>query len=164
MSGGHCGGIAAQFFAMKQRRCLYYVFLLPALCVLLVSCATQQRRMQTFDVRDFGAVGDGKTSDTSAFQKALDACKIAGGGTVHVAGGSYLIGSIVLGDNTALQLDAQANLIGSTNAADYPLVRVRFEGEFVSGHRALISAENADNISIVGGSITARRIRPQKPA
>ena len=41
-----------------------------------------------------------------------------------------------------------------TDIADYPLVRVRWEGEFATGHRALISAEKADNISISGsGSI-----------
>ena len=131
-----------------------YVLVLPALCALLVSCASQQRT-ETFDVRAFGAVGDGQTSDTAAFQKALDACKAAGGGTVFVTNGSYLIGSIVLGDNTTLKLNTNANLTGSSEVADYPLVQVRFEGEFVQGHRALISAENARNISIVGGgSIT----------
>jgi polygalacturonase len=108
-----------------------------------------------FDVRVFGATGAGTNKDTVAFQKALDACKAAGGGTVFVTNGSYLIGSIVIGDNTTLQLDTKANLIGSPDVADYPLVRMRFEGEFVQGHRALISAENAANITITGsGSIS----------
>ena len=42
-----------------------------------------------FDVRQFGAVGDGKTDDTAAFQKALDAAAQAGGGTVHAPRGNY---------------------------------------------------------------------------
>jgi polygalacturonase len=152
MSGGHWRGIAAQFFAMNQRHFSFHVIVLSALCVFFVSCATQ-RRPETFDVRAFGATGNGQTNDTAAFQKALDACKAAGGGTVFVANGSYLIGSIVLGGNTTLKLATNANLNGSSDVADYPLVQVRFEGEFVSGHRALISAENANNISIVGSGL-----------
>jgi hypothetical protein len=42
-----------------------------------------------FDVRQFGAVGDGKTDDTAAFQKALDAAGKAGGGVVHAPRGNY---------------------------------------------------------------------------
>jgi len=42
-----------------------------------------------FDVRQFGAAGDGKTDDTAAFQKALDAAAQAGGGTVHAPRGNY---------------------------------------------------------------------------
>ena len=43
----------------------------------------------TFSVRDFGAKGDGKTDDTAAFQKALDAAAEAGGGSVYAARGNY---------------------------------------------------------------------------
>lgn len=107
-----------------------------------------------FKVRAFGALGDGKTKDTAAFQKALDACQAAGGGTVLVSEGYYLIGSIVLGSHTTLQLEGRANLIGSSDLADYPLVRVRWEGEFAQGHRALLSAEQAEHVGITGrGSI-----------
>jgi hypothetical protein len=42
-----------------------------------------------FNVRRFGAAGDGKTDDTAAFQKALDAAAEAGGGTVHAPRGNY---------------------------------------------------------------------------
>jgi polygalacturonase len=104
-------------------------------------------------VHDFGAKGDGLAKDTKAFQAALDLCKTSGGGTVLVPNGVYLIGSIVIGPNTTLQLDRGASLIGSPDIADYPLVRVRWEGEFREGHRALISSENASNVAITGGSI-----------
>jgi hypothetical protein len=51
-------------------------------------------------------------------------------------------------------MEPRANIIGSPEIADYPLVRVRWEGEFAQGHRALISAQKADRIAIVGpGSI-----------
>ena len=135
-------------FCMKLRR----AFVLPLLLSFaqLVFAADDKK----FDVRSFGAIGDGKTKDTAAFQKALDACKAAGGGTVVVTRGVYLIGSIVLGDNTTLELTGRANLMGSPDLEDYPIIRVRWEGEFAEGHRAMISAENTKHVAITGrGSI-----------
>lgn len=70
------------------------------------------------DVRAFGAAGDGKTKDTAAIQRALDAC--AGtGGRVVVPPGTYLIGSIFIGDHTELHLEKGATLLGSPDLADY---------------------------------------------
>lgn len=107
-----------------------------------------------FNVHHFGATGDGITKDTVAFQKALDACAASAGGTVLVPAGHYLIGSIVLGHNTVLRINSGASLMASANIADYPITQVRFEGEFVPGHRALIYAKNANDIAITGnGSI-----------
>jgi polygalacturonase len=121
---------------------------------------TQPALKSPFNVRDFGAKGDGQTNDTAAFQKALDLCADAGGGTVIVPAGIYLTGSITLSSNTILRLESRANLVGSPDIADYPLVRVRWEGEFTQGHRALISAEKADHIAIVSsGSITGPPLR-----
>lgn len=101
-------------------------------------------------VRAFGAAGDGKHKDTAAFQKALDACDAQGGGTVVVEAGNYLIGSIQLHPHTTLVLQKNAIVTGSPSPDDYPLVPVRFEGAMVQGHRALIYADHADNIAIIG--------------
>ena len=106
------------------------------------------------NVRDFGAKGDGLVKDTAAIQKALDACAAAGGGTVLVPEGLYLTGSLTLGANTTLQLSSHTSLIGSPDIADYPLVTIRWEGEFREGHRALISATNAANVTIVGSVLS----------
>jgi polygalacturonase len=106
------------------------------------------------NVREFGARGDGRSSDTAAVQKALDKCAAGGGGTVMVPRGNYLVGSLVLGSRTTLEFDQGANLTGSSETNDYPVTRIRWEGEFALGHRALLSARNADHVSIVGpGSI-----------
>ena len=105
------------------------------------------------NVRDFGARADGKTKDTAAFQRALDACA-TNGGTVEVPAGSYVIGGIVMHARTTLQLDRNATINGSPDLTDYPLVRTRWEGEFVPAHQALISAADASDIVIQGpGSI-----------
>ena len=72
-----------------------------------------------FDVRAFGAKGDGLTKDTAAVQRALDACAQAGGGRVTVPPGTYLIGSVYLGDRTELHLQEGATLLGSPDLADY---------------------------------------------
>jgi polygalacturonase len=102
------------------------------------------------NVRTFGAVGNGQVKDTAAFQKALDAARDASGGVVWVPAGSYLIGSITVSSNTTLQFSRAAMLTGSPDIADYPLGTVRYEGEYVSGHRALISATNASNVTLTG--------------
>ena len=143
---------------MKISRPFHALFCFTLVLTIAAGCRSTQpgkvNHPASLDVRSFLAKGDGVTKDTAAFQAALDYCAAKGGGTVTVPGGVYLIGSIVIHPNTTLRLETRANLIGSPDIADYPLVRIRWEGEFRQGHRALISSEKADNVSITGpGSI-----------
>jgi len=70
------------------------ISVLAGLFVLGVAAGAQQppqsATADTVNVREFGAVGDGKTDDTAAFQKALDTVCQAGGGTVYAPRGNYL--------------------------------------------------------------------------
>ena len=122
-----------------------------------------------FNVREFGAKGDGAVKDTPALQQALDACVAAGGGEVLVPAGNYLTGSLVLGSRTTLRFEAGATLTGSPDVADYPFVQARWEGEFRPSHRALLSAAKADDVSIigpgtlVGPSVALAQLRPRGP-
>jgi polygalacturonase len=131
-------------------------------------CATSHRAV--LNVRDFGALGDGKTKDTAAVQKALDACAAAGGGEVVMPAGNYLLGSIELKSRTTLRLENGAHLAGSPDLEDYPVVKVRWEGRWIDGHRALISARDASGIGVVGpGKISGNpalggRQMPRRPA
>jgi polygalacturonase len=67
----------------------------------------------SFDVRAFGALGDGKTLDTDAINKAIAAASAAGGGTVHFRGGVYPSFSIHLQSNVGLYLDHGAVLLAA---------------------------------------------------
>jgi polygalacturonase len=124
--------------------------LVAALLLVLgiTGCAVTSRA--PLDVRTFGATGDGKAPDTAAFQKALDAAAAAGGGEVMVPAGEYLIGSVELKSHTTLRLAEGAHLLGSSNPADYPLIKVRWEGRWISGHRAILYAHDATQIAIIG--------------
>src|SRR5260221_11058388 len=76
-----------------------------ALFVVLTLATTRAQEHGRFDVSRFGAVGDGKAIDTEAINKAIDAAKAAGGGTVVFHHGTYLAGSIHLQSPVALFMD-----------------------------------------------------------
>ncbi len=110
-----------------------------------------------FDVREYGAAGDGATPDTHAIQSAIDAAGQVGGGTVYIPAGRYVAGSIFLRDNITLFVDAGAILLGSENHEDYPIVRMRWEGLTQPTHAPLIAGSDLHNIAIVGrGTIDGR--------
>lgn len=69
-----------------------------------------------FDVKFFGATGDGKTIDTPAINRAIEAAASAGGGTVRFPSGNYLCYSIRLKSNVALSLDQNAVIIAAQPA------------------------------------------------
>ena len=87
-----------------------------------------------FDVRQFGAKGDGKTLDTAAIQKALDECGRAGGGIVRLAAGTYLSKPVFLRSNTTLQLDEGATLQARDEPEDFTAENGRGLLAFVNGN------------------------------
>ena len=76
---------------------------------------------EKFNVRDYGAKGDGSTLDTLAIQRALDAAE-GKGGVVVVPEGTYLTKQVQLRSDTMLWLDKNAVLLASQNYATYPHV------------------------------------------
>jgi polygalacturonase len=78
--------------------------------------ATPGSKSAIFNVRAFGAAGDGKSLDTAAINKAIDAAAATGGGTVLFPSGSYLSYSIHLKSDVDLYLDRGSTII----AADFP--------------------------------------------
>lgn len=72
-----------------------------------------------FNVRDFGAKGDGESKDTAALQKAIDKCSTAGGGRVVLPAGTYLCGSVYIKSGVELHLEKGAAILGSPDLSDY---------------------------------------------
>ena len=87
--------------------------------LLFVSLAVGTCAAAVFDVRAYGAKGDGATKDTAAIQAAVDACSVAGGGTVEVPPGLYLSGTIYLKSNVDFHVGPGATIKGSKDKADY---------------------------------------------
>jgi len=101
-----------------------------------------------FDVRGFGATGDGKTLDTAALQGAIDACHRAGGGTVRVAPGTYLTKPVELRSFVTLHLEAGSTILGSPRLEDYTVEGRDASGE--SERAGVVTARDAERVAIVG--------------
>lgn len=102
-----------------------------------------------FDVRDFGAKGDGQTLDTAAVQAAVDACADASGGIVYVPAGRYLCGTVFLKSNVTLELAPQAVLLGSGRLADYS-DKTKGPEYYPFFNKCLLYAEKASKICLRG--------------
>ncbi|HTV47182.1 MAG TPA: glycoside hydrolase family 28 protein [Phycisphaerae bacterium] len=116
---------------------------------------------KTFSVLSYGAAGDGKTDNTSAFSAAISACNAAGGGHVVVPAGTYLTGAILLKSNVDLHLEKGAVLMFDGDESEYPLEPTRNQGIDLINFSPLIYANGAANIGITGdgildGTLTAK--------
>jgi polygalacturonase len=106
---------------------------------------------RNFDVTKFGAVADGKTTNTTAFRDTIAACVKAGGGRVVVPAGKYLTGPIHLLSGVNLHLEEGAEIIFSDNPEDYlPVVLVRVGGIELYNYSPLIYARDCTNIAVTG--------------
>lgn len=76
-------------------------------------------QQKVYDIRHYGAHGDGRSDNTGAIQKAIDEATAGGGGIVLVPAGQFLTGVLTLKSNVDLHLAAGAVLLGSTNRTDY---------------------------------------------
>lgn len=108
------------------------------------------------NVKDFGAAGDGKTNDTLALQLTIERCAALGGGEVVVPAGDYSTGALALRSNVVLHIEDRASLLGSDDLADYPIAEVRWEGRWIKGYSAFISAVDSEDLGVTGpGKIVA---------
>jgi polygalacturonase len=132
------------------------------LAVLLNGCQSSKPahaasgQRSVFNIRSFGATGNGTNLDSPAINQAIQAAAAAGGGTVFVPAGTYLSGSIRLTNNLHLYLDAGAVILGAPQAmkAYDPTepwdVQAYEDGGHVYFHNSLIWGENLTNVFITG--------------
>jgi polygalacturonase len=113
-----------------------------------------------FDVKEYGATGDGTAIDTPAVNKAIEAASAAGGGTVYFSAGTYACYSIHLKSNIALFIDQGATILAAeqTQNAGFDEAEPNPWGDeyryqdfgHSHWHDSLIWGENLENISILG--------------
>ncbi len=130
-------------------------YLIILLTLVLFNCGSSKTSEQFFDVRDFGAVGDGVTNDQQAIQKAIDAA-VEAKGTVLLTAGKYLTGQLLLGSNMVLQIDSSATLLGIQSDAEaaYPhhLIETQYINRMLQDcQRRLIYGNHVENVTITGG-------------
>jgi polygalacturonase len=101
------------------------------------------------DARTYGAKADGAAKDTKAIQAAIDDCASVGGGTVKLAGGTFVSGPVVLKSNITFDIAKGTTLFGSPDHADYP-AKTEFRAP---GTQSLVSATNAEKVAITGEGV-----------
>mgnify|MGYP002381304584 CR=1 FL=1 len=122
-----------------------------------------------YNVRDFGARGDGRTKDTAAVQKAIDEAAAAGGGTVVAPAGRYLCGTIHLKSNVTLQIESGATVAASPDDSDFDRYETLAfksvsDNETTYFHYALLAADDVQHIAIVGeGAVDGNRTKRGGP-
>jgi polygalacturonase len=132
----------------------------------------QRASAAVYDVRAFGARGDGKTLDTRAINKAIETAASAGGGTVIFPAGTYLSVSIHLRSNITLHLDHGSTIL----AADTVPGKVTYDlpepndwdmyQDFGHSHwqNSLIWGIGLENVAIVGpGLINGKGLTRRSP-
>lgn len=102
-----------------------------------------------FSIKDYGAVGDGKTLNTTAFAQAIEACNKAGGGKVLVPAGKWITGPIELKANVNLHTEKNSLVQFTADRTQYPIINMSGDAKtFVVA--SPIYAYKADNIAITG--------------
>ena len=125
--------------------------------LLLTLCSGAVMATGVFNVRDYGAKGDGKTLDSPAINAAIEAAVHDGGGQVFLPAGTYLSGSIRLKSNIELHLSAGSTILAAPASMKAYDPSESFGGfpEYQDGghtyfHNSLIWAEGQTNVSITG--------------
>ena len=120
---------------------------------------TTARESATVEPRAFGGVGDGVADDTSALQRAIDACPA--GGRVFIPEGNWLSAPLFLKSDMDLHLARGARLLGHPDVEKWPVlpamrggeVLATWEGEALPSHAGLITGIDVQNVRIYGAGV-----------
>lgn len=106
----------------------------------------------TYNIKDFGAIDDGKTINTLSIQKAITECNKKGGGRVIISAGTWLTAPIELLSNVNLVIEKGAILQFTSNHQLYPIIKAGKSSTTFTVASPIYSYE-AENIAITGDGI-----------
>ena len=123
-----------------------------SLIIIYLSVGSVITGSSEYNVKDYGAVGNGIVLDTKSIQNTIDEVYKKGGGTVLIQKGTYKVGTLFLKDNVNLHLEIGATLLGSSDIQDYSEITYNLESRTNKLYvkYAVIFAEGVKNISITG--------------
>ena len=108
----------------------------------------------TINIKDFGAIGNGKNLCTNSFENAINHLSEKGGGKLIIPSGVWLTGPIELKSNIHLHLEYGAIIQFSGDDNLYPIIKTSHEGlDNIYRCQSPLSALNASNISITGDGV-----------
>jgi polygalacturonase len=139
-----------------MNKSVWLLLLILMLLLPLISCIANEGS-PFFNVKNYGAIGDGKNLDSKAINTTIEAASKAGGGTVYIPAGNYFSGSIRLESNITLFIDQGATIIAAPVKAENGYdereesISTRYQD---LGHshwkNSLIWGYDIQNVSIIG--------------
>jgi polygalacturonase len=147
---------------MKTAGVLFLLFLANFILVSgqEPSADNAKRNVKVFNIKDYGAVGDGLVLNTESINKTINACAETGGGTVLVPAGRFLTGTVQLKSNITLFLDKDATIMATDDLSQFKGANVKEEDPdrpinithktITQWTRALILLEKVENVTITG--------------
>ena len=107
---------------------------------------------------DYGAVGDGQTLNSKAFEKAIAAVSEQGGGRVIIPRGIWLTGPVILKSHINLHAEAGALVIFSKDKDLYPLIESNWEGWKTVRCLSPLYGKDLENVAFTGDGIYDGRV------
>tara|TARA_R110002049_G_scaffold38978_4_gene120413 strand:- start:16104 stop:17597 length:1494 start_codon:yes stop_codon:yes gene_type:complete len=117
------------------------------LSLLFFNCSENEG---IYNIKDYGAIGDGATLCTKAIQKAIDECSANGGGKVIVPPGNYVTGPLFLKSSIYFEVFSGATLLFDDNIGNCPIIDGKWEGIERKVYASLFTGHNLKNITITG--------------
>ena len=131
--------------------------LLLLICLVAAACTA---KTQNYIITQLGVGSDSTKLSTHAIQNIIDKAEENGGGTIVIPKGVYLTGALFFKPKTKLLLQQGAELKGSDDISNYPLIPSRMEGRSIYYYAAVINAYHVDSFSITGpGRINGNGLR-----